>query len=394
MDFVSSYIEYTSVYESPRAFWKWSAYATIAAILRDNCFLQLKDIKIYPNIYVLLLADSAVQRKGNPVKFCAEFVRKIHNTKLIAGRSSIQGILDELARGETDKTTGEILKGGSALFNAQELSANIVNDPEAIKILTDIYDFYEFYESRLRGMGYFRIPNVCFSMFAASNETLLRDVYDTKATVGGLLGRTFLILPDEFRPGNSLFNANNSKNSFDSLVIELKLLSNIRGKFTLDAEAQNTYDSWYIPFRDSYRNKQDKSGIAGRIHTSVLKLAMLLCVNFTKELIIKKEHIEESLTECLALIPNYNQFVMSGGKSSMADVATMVLNEIHGAADHCISRRNILAKHWNDIDSETLDKIIVTLTEAGMIANTMMENEILYKMTDKCIDMLYKGEKK
>jgi hypothetical protein len=394
VDFVSTFIEYTSVYESPSAFWKWSAYATIAAILRDNCFLQLKDIKIYPNIYVLLLADSAVQRKGNPVKFCANFVKAIHNTKLIAGRSSIQGILDELARGETDKATGEILKGGSAIFNAQELSANIVNDPEAIKILTDIYDFYESYESRLRGMGYFRIPNVCFSMLAASNETLLRDVYDTKATVGGLLGRTFLILPDEFRPGNSLFNVNHSELSFDSLVGELKLISRIRGKFTLDTAAQETYDAWYIPFRDSYKGKADKSGIAGRIHTSVLKLAMLLCVNHTKDLIIKKEHIEESLTECLALIPNYNQFVMSSGKSPLKDVAIIVLNEIHDAPDHCTSKRNILSKHWSDIDSETMDKVMLTLIEAGMIINIMQDNEILYKMTEKCLEMVYKGEKK
>ena len=60
-----------------------------------------------------------------------------------------EGILDELARGETDKVTGRVTSGGSALFSASELSAGIVSDPEAVKILTDIYDFKDDYTSRL-----------------------------------------------------------------------------------------------------------------------------------------------------------------------------------------------------------------------------------------------------
>ncbi len=100
------------------------------------------------------------------------------STKLISGRSSIQGILDELSRGETDKVTGKVTSGGSALFSASELSAGIVSDPEAVKILTDIYDFKDEYTSRLRGTGVFRIKNVCFSLVAASNEELLWDIYD------------------------------------------------------------------------------------------------------------------------------------------------------------------------------------------------------------------------
>ena len=394
MDFVSGFIEYTSAYESPTSFWKWSAYVTIGSILRDNCFLLLKDIKIFPNIYVLLLADSAIQRKANPINFCREFVDTIHNTKLITGRSSIQGILDELARGETDKITGQIMKGGSALFLAQELSANIVNDPEAIRILTDIYDFHPNYDSRLRGMGHFRIPNLCFSMFAASNETLLRDVYDVKATMGGLLGRTFLVIPDEFRPGNSLFNPNHTSSSLDSLTNELKLFSQLRGRFEVNKDGQEFYNEWYLPFRESYKEKQDRSGIVGRIHTSVLKLAMILCVNETKQLIIHTRHIAQAIDECTKLLPNYQSFMMSGGKSPIAEAATIIVNEIYSHKDHCCSRRIIMQRHWNNIDAETMDKVITTLAEAGMVKIIGIENELIYQLTNECITLLFeKGEK-
>ena len=59
MPFVEDYVSFFKDYESPTSFWKWSAYAAIAAVLRDSIFLQQGDLVTYPNIFVLLLAQSA-----------------------------------------------------------------------------------------------------------------------------------------------------------------------------------------------------------------------------------------------------------------------------------------------------------------------------------------------
>lgn len=396
MSFVSNLLEHTKYYESPTSFWKWSAYATLAGVLRDNCYYKQGDDSLYPNIFVLLLADSAVQRKDRPVKLCESLLQKINNTKVINGRSSIQGILDELARGETDKKTGRILKGGSAVWIAPEMSAGIVNDPEAIKILTDIYSFREKYDSRLRTQANFSIKNVCFSFMAASNEELLRDIYDIKATAGGLLGRTFLISPNEFRPGNSLFGLQ-IDDTRQKLTDQLEEIAKLSGEFIFTVRAQNTYDRWYLPFRDSYEKKPDKSGISGRIHTSVLKLAMLLCVSESNELIINDKHIEEAIDECLALIPNYTKFLMSSGKSSLSEIATLVLSALNDAPNFTLSRKTLLQRYWNVLDqgAETLDKLITTLEQGGMIQSRMNdEGDLSYTMTQKCRDLLFKQEEK
>lgn len=392
-DFISKFLKHTSIYESPTSFWKWAAFCTIASVLRDNCYRKQGDIQTYPNIYVLLLADSAVHRKGNPVKFCESLVGKAQNTKVISGRSSIQGILDELARGETNPKTGKLIRGGSALFSAPELSAGIVNDPEAIKILTDIYDFKDEYTSRLRGSGIFRIKNICFSMMAASNEDLLRDIYDTKAIFGGLLGRTFLVKPDEFRAGNSLFDTIDSSQSLTALNSQLHEISKLAGEFTFTNEAKQVYEKWYIPFRDSYRDKKDKSGIAGRIHTGVLKVAMILCVNHTNALVIEGHHIDEAITECLALMPNYNSFVMAGGKAMDSEVGSIFLNDLHDAGGK-LSKRDFLSKNWTTTNIEQFDSLIVKLAQAEMIKEIMTQEGAEYQMTDKCKKMLFDKESK
>lgn len=384
--FVDHFLEHTQHYESPTSFWRWASYTAIAGVMRDNCFRRLGDQKLFPNIYTLLLADSAVHRKGQPVQMCEKLVRGVNSTKTISGRSSIQGILDELARGETDKITGKMHIGGSALFFASELSAGIVNDPEAIKILTDIYDFKEEYTSRLRGSGVFRIKNICFSLMAASNETLLRDVYDVKAMLGGLLGRTFLIKHDEFRPPNSLFAIRDTSASFKSLLEKLKAISEVTGEFEFTKDAERIYDEWYNPFRKSYQNKPDSSGIAGRIHTSILKIAMIICVNETQSLTIEACHMNKAISHCMALMSNYTGLIMSAGKSTVSDVAATLIEDIWQSANKKLSKQIFLQRHFHQFDLEILDKCTATLIQAGLLKEDLdvAKGEINFSITPKC----------
>ena len=391
MNFIDDYLLYTNHYESPASFWKWSAYAIVGSILRDNCYVMTGDIKICPNIYVLLLADSAVQRKDNPIDMCEWFVRQINNTKLISGRGSIQGIIDELQRAETDKKTGLILKGGSAIFCASELSAAIVQDPQSVNILTDLYKYREEYSERLRGrQDKFIIKKVCFSMFAASNKKLLLDVYDSRAIKGGLLGRTFLVVPDEFRPGNSLFSITRKEHQKEDLVKELTEISKLKGEFYFTDDAKKCYEDCYLPFRDSYRDRQEESGIAGRLHTGILKLSMIFCANSDKCLEVRKPHVEKSIVECTALMPNYNQFVMASGKSTNAEIGTIVLTELANSPTKSLTRKQILQKHWNAFDPEAFDKLINTLEQAGFIKINVSGNELEYQITKKCEDIIFK----
>ncbi len=398
-DFIGSFIEYTKIYESPTSFWRWSAYTTVASILRDNCHTQLRDMVIYPNIYVLLLASSANHRKGLPVQFCEKYVKALKNTKIISGRSSIQAILDELARGETDKKTGRILKGGSALFTAREMSASIVSDPAAVEILTDIYDFKDEWTSHLRGSANFTIYNLCFNLFAASNEDLLKSVYDVRALRGGLLGRTFLITPNEFRPANSLFTEETDDQiiaaveASKSLVMKLNEISLMNGKFVFEKEAIKEYDGWYFPLRESYKDKVDKSGVFGRIHTGALKIAMILCANYTPgEFNVKKRNVEEAIEEVMTLIPNYNQFIMGAGRAPLSEIASIFLTIVHAEPEHKITRKELLQKHWNTFDAENLDKLITTFEQAGLVQDKMGDGSMIYYLTDKCLELLFKGQ--
>lgn len=385
--FVGKFLDYTKDAESPTSFFKWAAYAGIASILRDRVFYNLGLKRIFPNIYVLLSTEvSSEHRKSTPLDIIGNLVAEINNTKLIRGRTSMQSVMiDELARSETQKKSGAILKGGSCLLCADELAAFIVEDPAAVKILTDIYDFRKEYSYGLRSTGgKILIENVCVTMLAASNEEYLKEVYDTKAIYGGLLARTFLIKPNEFRRSNSLLSVDVKKyeEGFKELTGILRAMTSINGTMIMDKDAEVEYDKWYTPLRESYRKTTNKTGVMGRIHTGVLKLSMILGIDNNGDRVIKKGDVELAISECMALLPNYDSYAMRAGKSNVAEVGAQFLMELHDSKNNFLGRRDFLFKHWTDVETEVFDQLIMTLDGAGII-QIVLDIEPGYRMTEK-----------
>lgn len=392
MSFVNEFLFIHKDLESPTSFWRWAAYTCIGAILRDNVFYDGGAFKVYPNIYTVLLADSAESRKSVPLNKVNDLMLEIRNTKIISGRSSIQAVLEDLGTTEMDRKTGHPIKGGSCLLIAGELSAFFVDDPQSIKIMTDIYDFKKEYAVSLKS-GRCKITNVCLSMLAASNETLLKEVYNNKAVYGGLLGRTFFIKPDEFRPGNSLMGKGIQQYDLSSLVQTLHKIKNLRGTITISNEACDIYDSWYKALRESYRTKKDKTGILGRIHMGVLKVAMIIAVADHLELEIKPCCMNQAIDECSKLLKNYEEYATGMGQSNIAQIGSTFLAELWNSKNKTISRKSFLMAHWADFSSKDFDELLVTLEQAGMIQTVVDGNECAYKMTIKCTKVFNNEDK-
>lgn len=393
MSFVDSYLEHTKLYESPKSFWLWSAYAAIAGVLRDNIWIKDGDGRLYPNIYVLFIAGSA-QKKGRPITTSSKLVYEVGNVNVISGRTSIQAILMEIGHTETDKTTGKIKKGGSAIFFAPELSAGIVADDQAIQILTDIYDYSPIpHITNLVGRGKTKLEKVVFSMLAGSNEELLKDFINSKAIYGGLLGRIFLVMPSEFRPGNSFPLGDAEK--LREIQGELGKIAELAGEIEFTEEGMASYAKWYIPFREGSRKVSDKTGVVGRLPTNVKKLAIILAAN-QLSMQVKSCHIDEAIEICIGLLPNYKFFAFSAGKSDIKEAGIIVFEAL--AKTGVLQYKELIRNHWNDCDPETFDKALGAFELAGIIQSTTSGSSRSFVLTAKGKEIAgriteYEGEK-
>jgi len=134
MQWLEKLLAQHSELESPTNFWLWGGLAAISAVVKDNVWLDRQIYNLYPNIYVMLHAESGL-KKGPPISMAKQLVRGVGGTRIISGRSSIQGILKELGTTQT-QPGGKVINKSVAFICSSELTSSIVEDKVATDILT------------------------------------------------------------------------------------------------------------------------------------------------------------------------------------------------------------------------------------------------------------------
>lgn len=397
--FTELFMSYTSDAESPKSFFRWASYSAVAAVLRDSVYLDLGFKKVWPNIYVVLMARSAALRKSVPVELVADLLTQVGNTKIMMGRSSIQAVIKELGTTETG-ADGKPMGGASGIIISGELAAFSPEDPATIPLLTDLYDNHKKWSSNLVSAGKTKLENTCVNLLAATNEPFFREVYNLLAIRGGLLGRTFIVREEKKSQSNSLMFLEFEdlealkkylRERYDTtlLVSRLRALAQIKGQVVMEYDARVEYDKWYKSLDGS---RIGDTGVVERIHTGVLKVALLLAVGEMEGLCVRKRHVEDSILQCVELLKNYEVITMSAGKSEQAEPSALFITylwENGGYASH----QSVLRDNWRHFDQETLGKLVTTLVQAGLVLEKLRDAAPGYELTDKGRAIFEKGKK-
>jgi hypothetical protein len=406
MNWLQTLVSQHSELESPRNFWYWSGLATLSAVVKDQVYLdRAKAYKLYPNIYVMLYADSGL-KKGPPVSLAKDLVSRTNNTRIFSGRSSIQGILKELGTGYT-LPGGTVINKSTGFIVASEFSSSLVSDPFAMTILTDLYDrqYNEGDYKSLLKMETFQLKDPTLTILAATNEAHFEDFVAHKDIKGGFIGRTFVIAESEVQRLNSLMVPLKNPPNRDQLALYLKDLSKLKGPFQALGSREESddfpirkvngddtfyltpagkiYDDWYEEFYTSIKQAEskDETGTVQRFGDSILKIAMLLSLSDSTTLRISESNITEAIGVCQRLLGNVRRATIGKrGKSDTADKKGMIIKEIVSRETYQISRKMLLSKHMMDINATELDLIMSEFDQSGYITVKTVGNQIIYEM--------------
>lgn len=395
----------TEELESPYNFWLYSGLATISAVVKDNVYLMLGDnTPMYPNIYVMLLARSGM-RKGKPIAWSKKLVRKVNNTRMISGRSSIQAILKEMGTAYTIPG-GKVVNKSDAFIVASEFTSSLVEDKASMDILTDLYDrhFNEDEWSSLLKMEKFKLKDPTVTMLVGTNAPHFKNFLQEKDVHGGFIGRMFVISETKKKLSNSLMRQLKHPPDLDKLAPHLIELSRLKGPFksifTGDTmtESAKIYDTWYNNLDTIGGLVEDKTGTIDRLGDSVLKMSMLLSLAESTDLEIKSHHMNSAIEMSEKLVGSVRKVtVTEGNKEAHAEQKLLIIEELLRRENHSISREQIMIKYWMHFaDVAQLDNVIQVLQQAGLVVSEMMGNKLLYAMPQTKVDELMKrfGENK
>ena len=368
-DWLNSFMLYTENSEPPTLFRLWTGIATIAACLKRKCFLSWGFITFYPNMYIVLVGPSGC-RKGTAMGPGYNMLQDL-GIKMAAEAITREALIREL-KTSTDSSVNTTL--GTANFHAsltifsQELTVFLgYNSQQLMADMADWYDCRKTWTYRTKNMGTDEIINVWVNLFGATTPELLQSTLPRDAIGGGLTSRVIfvyasgkakrvavpLLSPEEIELG-------------EQLTSDLERIHMMNGQFKLSKAFMENWVDWYSdpernqsPF-DDYRF----NGYCERRPGHIMKLSMICCASRGEDMILDLQDFDRALTilqETEVMMP---QTFGGVGKSDIADLVhkiSMILTYRES-----ISYKEIMTKLYQDMDTNTLDKVVSTLFTMGI----------------------------
>lgn len=381
---IQSILDSTSKLESPRRYWYWSALATISAVVKRNVWFDRGGaFKVYPNIYVMLIGDSGI-KKGLPMDMAQELVIGVNNTRMIDGRTSIQGLIALLSRAHSLEGGGMINTACGFLL-AKEFDAFLVKDDATFSLLTNLFDSssHKIWTGILKS-GIETLKEPYLTLLGGSNERLLRKALPEETVEGGFLGRMFLINETEKGTPNPLIRKQEKVLDINKLLPYLKEMAKIEGPFEFEDDALIDYfEAWYN--KHFYAKSDDRTGFNNRLDTHIIKVAMLLSLARSLDRIITKEDLDAAIEDCTVFTSNVKNVAEGMGTigTDIKQLTRQLLEVLMKAPEYQMTKRKILRQGW--IDYEMLGKVTENGVMAGLLHKHLKNGEELYELHEDVI---------
>lgn len=357
--------------ETPRSWLWWSLCCSISAACGNNYELSMLKgaLMVKPNLYTILLGESGLGKEF-PINLARELVERAGVTRVIAGRSSIQAIVKELATTRTRPDKELILDSRGFVVNG-ELSTAIIADPDALTILTDLYDNKSSWTNLLKGDGAEKLKNPYITALFGSSPAHFYDSIPQVNIEGGFIGRNFIVFEEKRYKDTDLLGHDEEPSlagfPYDKYVSHLQYISSKSGRIIPDADSIELYNLWRRKWREN--QQADKTGFTNRVPVHAIKVAMCLCVaDKDSKLVINQGHMEEGIERVLTLVYSNTRATEGRGIDPFAAQTKMVLDYLLAAPENVLRRKTLLTKGYGSFDAVLLDRILDGLLEIGWIS--------------------------
>lgn len=202
-DFFSTYLAYVSGTEVPINFHRWSAIASIGALLGRKAYFRFGHSNIYPNIYCMLIGNAG-SRKSSAIKLAKKLITQSGYTSVAVAKTTKEKFLLDLSGIEKADTNEDFLDqaifGGTANDIAETfIMADEFNDffgnnnLEFISLLGSLWDHEGPYENRIKNGKSFVINNPTISILGGNTPTTFASTFPPEIIGQGFFSRLLLI---------------------------------------------------------------------------------------------------------------------------------------------------------------------------------------------------------
>jgi len=356
---LQAYDEYILHQESPRTFHFWVGCQLISAALKRHVYLDRDAYQVWPNLYIILVAQSADQRKSTAMDIGLELLEDIPDIHIIHGRATIEGLMDmmnknvEVGRPGT-ANEGRAVPDGSVLLHADELQflfgrASYITD--LMTFLTAAYTAKGKLDFLTRSRGLCKTRNLYPCILTATTPEQMSEIFPSMALFSGFLGRVLLIYPNEKWPRYA--KPKLRREMMDSLIWDLGCINELYGEMIMTPEADEYFVKWYENLGTA--PSPELASFYLRKHDHVLKLAMILSVSESDRLVLTLEHLKKSIEIIQIVEDNIPTAISYIGATARSNLAELVERVILSTSPEAIGHSTLLKRVYRRLPNGASD---------------------------------------
>lgn len=309
MSFLKHYLDYTAPQEATERVHTWVGLSVVAAAVERKVWLNRRIYTLFPNLYTFIVGPSGVVRKSTSTAIGVDLLRDLDNMNILSDRMTAAALIQQIGESSHKfEWNGKQLQQSASYVYASELNVFLGEVYGSItELLTTFYDCIPndcnkpwSYNSIAHGS--LKVYGPCLNILGATTPVWLTRSLPPSEMEGGFGSRVIFVVEDVARHANALLgkddtNMQDVEAQRRLLLADLRRIHELVGPMMPDDSLRTVGQKWYSSHQKALQSNTDLrfSGYYGRKFDTVLKVAMLLSVSQSSDLVLTAAHFEESL---------------------------------------------------------------------------------------------------
>ncbi len=383
-NFLKKFVSLFDGTEVPERFAIWAGISCLSAMLERRVWLDMNIFTIYPNMFIVFVADAGRMRKSTATAMTKKLLSKVDpGPRMIAQKTTPEALIDAL-KSVTGGKAGRTKEKCGGIVIANELVTFINRDTYERglgALMIELWDCPEHYVYRTRNRPVEEIHFGHLSLLGATTVHSLRDAIPLQAMGDGFSSRTVFVYVDKASPPVPRpIQSATFKQTEEELIQHLQTLTTLEGPLTFSDDAIEFFDIEYKRFYYSKMFDDPQfQAYASRRDKHLLKVAMCLMAAENQGLILERHHLSgaktllEDVEPMMKLV--FDRIAMTEGGSLMEEVFVA----INRSPDKLIARSDLLRRIGHKINNKDMSGYIETLVIQGRIKLDSHDNQVYYQ---------------
>lgn len=378
-NWIDDFVRYTDETEPPVSFRQWVGVSVIAAVLQRKVFLQWEG-PVYPNFYIVLVAEGGRARKGTAMRYGREFLDEL-GIELAAENPTVPALIRRMAQAQRTISDGISVDVHSSLTVYSDEIMVFLRMNEEERFASKLCNWFDcpdvwLYETKDKTKTD-KVVKLWFNMIGGATPDMIAKYLSPEIVGSGLISRMIFVYEKDkgkivYVPptiNTELLDMQASKARQleamkKDLLDRLHRISVLSGEFRVTS---GFLDRW-ITFKHEAEANPIFTGspIASyneRRQLHLLKLCMIASAAQREDLVIDEPEFDWAFTLLTATEQKMLGAFQGAGGNILAGVIAKVMNLL--AERRSVPLKDIMAVTYHEVDFDTLKKVLQTIRAMG-----------------------------